>query len=246
MQVKRRIFAGATCDQIVYETNNGARAPGDKRPRMRFKDEYERAEHRRQISKRRHARTINENYGPTSLYSTLTMNSENECHDYEEARQLRDLYYRKLHRAFPEAKINIYMGQGKHTHRFHFHMLTDGIPEEFIRSKWTYGENIRIEHLREHNYYDGEDHGRDYTALANYLFDHWTPEQGKGKRYKQSMTVRPPKPEEATECLRRYSPARPPITPKGYKYIGCDYNLYGYMNFHYVIIPPKDDSRRRC
>lgn len=51
-------------------------------PRPRFKNEEEREAHRIGISRRRHARTINENYGPTSLYSTLTLDNESEVHTF--------------------------------------------------------------------------------------------------------------------------------------------------------------------
>lgn len=65
-------------------------------PRPRFKNEEEREAHRIGISRRRHARTINENYGPTSLYSTLTLDNESEVHTFSEARRIRDLYVRRL------------------------------------------------------------------------------------------------------------------------------------------------------
>lgn len=241
-RMKRRIFAGAVCDQIVYSANSGGRS-AHAEPRPRFRNEEERAEHRRLISRRYHARIINENYGPSSKYSTLTLDNDNEVHTFNEARKLRDRYYNRLKYAYPDAKIHIYMGRGKSTQRIHFHMLSDGIPEEIITALWTYGKITRVESLREHNFYNGVDCGRDYTGLANYLFDHWTEEQGGRCRYKYSRkTIRIPEPEKATECKREYSPKTPPIAPKGYKYIRCDYNKYGYMCFHYVRIPEK---RRR-
>lgn len=44
-------------------------------------------------------------------------------------------FRRRLLYAYPEAKIVIYMGRGKNTHRIHAHMLTDGVPEEAIRKQ---------------------------------------------------------------------------------------------------------------
>lgn len=62
-----------------------------------------------------------------------------------------------------------YLGRGKATQRIHMHMVSEGVPEEYIRKQWYLGSVVRIEHLREHCYYDGVDHGQDYTGLANYL-----------------------------------------------------------------------------
>ena len=51
----------------------------------------------------------------------------------------------------------MYMGRGKTTHRIHFHILCDGVPKAELRRLWTFGEVVRIDHLREHNYYNGID-----------------------------------------------------------------------------------------
>ena len=89
----------------------------DAEPRERFKTEEERERHKWLMSRRHHARIVNENYGPQSLYSTLTTDNEHEVHTFEEARRVRDNYVRRLKYAFPDAKINIYMGRGKSTAR---------------------------------------------------------------------------------------------------------------------------------
>lgn len=105
----------------------------------------------------------------------------------------------------------------------------------------------RIEHLREHNYYSGVDHGQDFTALAIYLFDHWTEEQGAGKRWKQTKTVRQPERKRPTIPKRRYSVDKPPITPKGYMLVEThesNHYLGGYLCFKYVKIPPPDEKRQ--
>lgn len=236
-RVKRRIFAGAVCDQIVYTTGDRANAK-KAAPRPRFKSEEERAEHRRLIARRHHARVINANYGPTSLYSTLTLDDAHEVHTFDDARKIRDKYYNRLKSAYPEAKLHIYMGRGENTYRIHLHMISDGIPAEKIAALWRQGTVKRIVPLKEHNYYNGVDCGQDYTGLANYLFDHWTPEQGGRNRYKCSKaTLKAPQEETPTECAREYSPDRPPIAPKGFEYVRCDFNKYGYMCFHYIRIP---------
>lgn len=242
-RVKRRTFAGAVCDQIVYNISDRADHKKSE-PRPRFKSEEEREAHKLAISKRRHARLFNENYGPTSLYGTLTFNNENEVHTFQEGRYLRDLAFRRFKYHYPKAKINIYMGRGKSTHRIHLHIVAEGIPEEAIRKLWTYGEIIRIENLREHNYYDGVDHGRDYTGLANYLFDHWTPEQG-GQRWKATRNLRKPEKEEPTLAARNYSVTRPPIAPKGYILVEAKETRFGYLYFKYVVDPAPHKKKRK-
>ena len=251
MQVKKRIFAGAVCDQVIYEAPNGVRGISKKNPRPRFKTEEERAAYNYNVARRRHALLINANFGPSSYYSTLTFNNDNEVYDYKEAKILRNKYYRKLRRTYPDAKISIYMGRGKSTARIHFHMLSDGIPPEVILKKWIWGEIRECKKFRDHNKdkITGQDHGRDYTNVANYCFDHWTEEQGKGKRYKHSSNFELPEEEEATECILQYSAAKPPKAPKGYIYSGdCFITPYGYMRFRYyqdLTLQNEDINRRR-
>ena len=118
------------------------------------------------------------------------------------------------------------------------HMLSEGVPEELIRRQWYLGSVVRIEHLKGHNYYDGVDHGQDYTGLANYLFDHWTPEQG-GHRWKPTKNLRQPERENPKEIKRQYSEQKPPRAPKGYVLVESKATRYGYLYFKYVRIPPK-------
>lgn len=156
-RVKRRTFSGVVCEQEVYNVPDRIKSLEKAEPRPRFKNEEERELHRIGISRRKHARLINENYGPTSLYSTLTLDNESEVHTFDEARRIRDLYVRRLKYHVPDAKINIYMGRGKTTFRIHFHMISEGVSEKLIRDLWGLGDVLRIEHLREHNYYNGVD-----------------------------------------------------------------------------------------
>lgn len=237
MRVKKRIFAGAVCEQEVFSVSDRTRniAKAQYKPEARTAEERE--HHNRMIARRHHERLINENFSPSSLYSTLTFDNENEVHDWDEARHIRDLYNRRLKYAYPKARICLYMGRGKNTNRIHFHMLSDGIPPEVIASQWRYGNIIKIEPLREHNYYNGIDHGRDYTGLANYLFDHWTEEQGTKHRYLATRNLKQPETENATETIRNYSPDNPPRAPKGYKLVECVQNRFGYMCFKYVLQP---------
>lgn len=226
-RIKRRIFSGVVCEQEVYTVSDRANIKKAE-PRPRFKDDEERAQHRIGISKRKHQRLVNENFSPLSLYSTLTFDDDSEVHTFSEARRIRDNYFRRLQRACPDAKIIIYMGRGKSTNRIHFHMISDGIPEETISGKWNDGSVIHIRHLREHNYYNGVDYGQDYTGLADYLFNHWTPEQG-GHRWKATRNLRQPEKEAPTLALRTYTEKKAPIAPKGYKLVEARATKWGYI-----------------
>lgn len=245
-RVKRRIDSGVVCEQIVFTVPDRTGDIKKAKPKVRFKTPEERAEHRLGISRRKHARTFNANFSPASLYTTYTMDDEHEVHTFQEAKKVRDSLYNSIRRKYPKAKIMIYMGRGKSTHRIHFHMVTDGVPEEFIREKWKAGKVLRIEHLREHNYYNGVDCGQDYTGLANYLFNHWTEEQG-GHRWKGSRgTLVKPDYEDAVEVKRNYTVDKPPRAPKGYMLVEASETKYGYLHYKYVRIPaPVKRSRKK-
>lgn len=243
-RIKRRVFSGAVCEQIVYNVGDNIQQIKESKPRVRFENEEEREHHRTEISRRRHYRNFQANFGPSSIYSTLTFDNSHEVHTFDEARRLRDNYIRRMKRACPDAVIFIYMGRGRSTHRIHFHMVSEGVPEEIIVSKWQGGKILRTEHLREHNFVDGQDRGQDYWGLANYLFDHWTPEQG-GHRWKQTSNARKPEAETPTEIKRNYSCEKPPRPPKGYMLVDAMETKYGYLYFRYVLIPPKYTRKRK-
>lgn len=243
-RVKKRIFSGCVCEQLVYNICDGADIKTAREPRPRFKDEKDRLHHRLEISRRNHARLFNENFGTESLYSTLTFSDEEEVHTFREARRLRDNFIKRLKRKYPDAVIFIYMGRGKHTHRIHFHMVSNGIPAEAIADKWGYGSILRIDHLREHNYYDGVDRGRDYTGLANYLWGHWTEEQG-GHRWKMTRNARRPEEEPPKEVKREYSEKKPPRPPKGYILVESKATRYGLLYFKYVRQPPQNRKKKK-
>ncbi len=237
-RVKKRTFSGVVCEQEVFVIPDRVKDIRKVEPHVRFRTKEEREQHKLNISRRRHTRYFNENFSPQSLYSTLTFDIEHECHEYRDVKQIRDLFVRRLKYACPNAVIFIYIGRGKSTNRFHIHMVSNGIQEETIKKKWRFGSVLRIEHLREHNYYDGIDHGQDYTGLANYLFEHWTPEQG-GHRWKQTRNAKKPDKEKPTEVKRNYSEDKPPRTPKGYILVEAKSTKYGYLYFKYVLVPPK-------
>ena len=238
--VKQRIFAGEVCDQMVYLQQEDGRGISVKNPAPRFKTEGEREEHRRKIARRNHALLINANFGPTSYFSTFTFDNENEVYEFEDAKRVRDIFWRRLRGKNPKAKLSIYMGRGKSTARIHFHVLSDGIAPEDLKACWTWGDIRECRQFRDHNIdkVTGTDHGHDYTNVANYCFDHWTIEQGKGARYKHTRNFCQPEIEMPTVCHIIYSPERPPIAPKGYIYTGDCYSTpYGYMRFRYIVNP---------
>lgn len=244
-RVKKRTFSGVVCEQEVYDIPDRIKdVRNAKPPRPRFKTEEEREQHRIGISRRKHTRLVNSNFTHNSLYSTLTLSNQFEVHAFEEAEKIRKNFMKRIKRKFPDARMMIYMGRGKSTHRIHFHMLSDGVPEEAIRQKWNLGNIIRIDHLKEHNYYDGIDCGEDYTGLANYLFDHWTPEQGR-KRWSATQNLIKPEEEAPKEIKREYTETKAPLAPKGYILVESKSTKYGYLYFKYVKKPPKKSRKNK-
>lgn len=240
---KKRIFSGPVCEQIVWSAS--ARAASARPPRPRFKSEQERAEHRRLIARRHCAQLVNSSFTPKGWFITLTFDDDNEMEYFSDARRERDNFRRRLRYRCPEARFMIFMGRGKSTNRIHFHVIAEGVTEEDIAVCWKLGSVKRMSHLREHNRTkDGADVGRDLTSLASYCFDHWTAEQG-GHYYSASRNLERPEEEEATECVREYSEAHPPLPPKGYRLVEASSTPYGYLYFRYVKIPPEPGGRRR-
>lgn len=244
-RVKKRTFSGVVCEQEVYDIPDRIKdVRNAKPPRPRFKTEEEKEQHRIGISRRKHTRLVNSNFTHNSLYSTLTLSNQFEVHTFEEAEKIRKNFMKRIKRKFPDARMMIYMGRGKSTHRIHFHMLSDSVPEEAIRQKWNLGNIIRIDHLKEHNYYDGIDYGEDYTGLANYLFDHWTPEQGR-KRWSATQNLIKPEEEAPKEIKREYTETKAPLAPKGYILVESKSTKYGYLYFKYVKKPPKKSRKNK-
>lgn len=236
-RIKKRTFAGVVCEQEVYTVSPRCQCKtSGSEPRLRFNNEAERAAHREGISRRKHARLINANFLPGNLYVTLTFNRKNECHSYAECWTLLRRYIKRIQRKYPNAKLAYYCGRGENTNRFHIHILAAGVPEGFLVSKWGYGEVEDVKQLWAHCIYDGIDHGADYTALANYLFDHWEAEQGP-HRYHHTRNFTQPEVEDYTECRRNYSAENPPKAPKGYKLVEVKTTRYGYLYFKYVKEP---------
>lgn len=247
-QMKRRIFMGAMCEQVVYNVPDGVRKVAEYDPeklrKERFEDEAAYNKFKEEISRRNHLRLFHANFSPTSIFSTLTFDDKNELHIFKEAKHVARKFIRVLKYAYPDAVIFLYMGRGGSAGRIHFHMVSEGVPVEFISQKWKYGEVKKFSNLREHNWYDGVDHGQDYTAISNYLFNHWTEEVG-GHRWIMTKNAKKPEKEEPTEVQIRggYSEKRPPIAPKGYTLVATKATNYGCCRFIYIAIPKKKPGR---
>lgn len=245
IRVRQKTVSGSVIEYKVWSWAPRGRAVSEaKLPKPRFQNDEERRQHSLLISKRKFARLINANCSPSSLKSTLTFDNRNEVHTFEEARQIRENFIRRLLYKYPDAVIFLVMGRGEHTSRIHFHMISNDIPEEYIRKQWKYGKIVEIEHLREHNWYENVDHGQDYTALANYMFEHWTEEQG-GHRWRMTKNVKQPEVEKPEEIKREYSEQKPPKAPKGYILVESKSNQYGYLYFKYIKEPPKIIRRKK-
>ena len=237
-RVKVRTFSGVICEQEVYLVSDKAAEAGNfKQPRVRFKSDEERRAHREAMARRKCVQLVNANFAPGDLYGTLTFDDAHEVHTFEEARKVRNNFIRRLQYAYPEAVIFCVMGRGETTERIHFHLIVRGIPKEAIAAAWKCGGVKRVVALRDRCVYDGVDHGADYTGLANYLFDHWTEEQG-GHHYYMTRNARRPEREEPVVCNRVYTEDKPPVM-RGYTLVEVRSNQYGYIYYKFVKEPKK-------
>ncbi len=231
MRVRRRIDAGCVCEIEIYTASDGR--CGMRRPRLRFRDAEERRRHREKIGLRNFIRMIHANYyAGRSLYSTLTFSPENEVYYFKDAKRVRENFARRMRRAYPDAKFIIVIGRGKKNQKIHMHMISDGIPAEEIRRIWADGI-VSSAPLRAHCVYDGDDHGPDWTALATYLWEHWTPEQG-GHHYYATRNHRPAEKDRVRAIRRSYTAERPPRAPAGYRLVEAEETRFGYQYFKYI------------
>ncbi len=232
-RVKKNTYSGCVCETVVFSVPERADVRKYKK-RVRFKTDEEYEEFKDSIGKRKFAQMVNANHDPSSFKGTLTFDDAHELHEFSSARLVRAVYVRRLRRMNPSAKIIIVMGRGETTSRIHFHYIINGLTETQIRRAWTWGEIVECKPLREHNRYDGVDHGRDYTALAFYYWGHWTVEQG-GHHYYATRNHVKPEAEDAVEIKREYSVERPPRAPKGYILVEAKDTPFGYVYFKFVL-----------
>lgn len=234
---KRNVYSGSVLEQEVYiiaANTKNIKAAEPKPPHCRTEEERE--AHRTAASKRRFRRMMNTNFDPLSFYVIFTIDNDHYVDNFKDADRIMNNYIRRLRTSFPDSVIVAVMGRGKNTNRIHFHAVIARADEAAIVGKWNAGKIVRIEHLREHNFYEGVDRGCDFTGLADYMFEHWTPEQG-GKRWKQTRNVRQPIKEKPKPIRRRYDVSKPPKAPDGYELTGYYETPYGYQCFTYVRKP---------
>lgn len=232
-RVKQEIYAGDVLEQMVFNVPDSVCMKKVRmRPRFKTPEEYEAFKNAEGL--KRFTRLINANFTQRSKKGTLTCDDDHECHAYDEMRSVRSAFVRRIRRRFPDAKMIIVMGCANSAKsRIHLHYIIDGVPEADIRAAWTWGKVVECESLREHNLYDGVDHGRDYKGIAAYYWKHWTPDQGRTHYYATKNLVHP-KPETAREVKRNYTVTKPPRAPKGYSLVEARETEFGYLYFKYV------------
>ena len=83
-RIKKRIFSGTICEQLVFNVSDKTRKIKEAKPRLRFKTQEEREQHKLQISRRRHARLINENMDAVEVVRCKDCEVHNNCTIEEE------------------------------------------------------------------------------------------------------------------------------------------------------------------
>lgn len=234
----KKTYSGSV---LEIELFNGAdsKAPKLKTNPEAIRTEQQRQEYNRRKSEKHFIRIVNTNFNHNAYYVTLTYNNDNLPDTYEQAQKNLDNYIRRLRRINPQAKIIGVTGYGRKGGRLHHHLIISGVAESDIIGKWCGGDIIRAETLRKNNIYNGKNHGEDFTALAAYLHAH-TPNDVKGKRWKQTKTIVQPKEDKPKKITRCYSEYKPPKAPKGYELAEVQTSEYygsGYICFKYIRTP---------
>lgn len=236
MRYKRKIYSGVVLEQEVYSARECDATAADIEKKLCPPEtpEERRAANERH-SRKRMIRNMNASFAAGGLYVTLTYDDSKLPATYGEAKRLFDNYIRRLQRKFPRIKMMGVTGRGRRSGRLHHHMVISGAFEKDIINKWGMGAVTRIEPLRAHNIYNGRDHGRDYTALAIYMFGHADEAVGEQRRrWKQTKNITQPEAEKPKEAKRNYTAQRPPMTPKGYELVEVTEGAAGYLCFKYV------------
>ncbi len=234
---KRVTHSGAVLEIEVYPVSETVRELGKSKPNpanVRTAEEKERYNNYKSL--KQFIRLVNTNFTGADYYVTLTYDDEHLPASYDEAVKNLDNYVRRLRYSNPNAKIISVTGFGSRSGRLHHHSIISGVSEGDILSKWTFGKIAKAEHLRKNNYYNGVNHGEDFTALAEYLHRH-APTEHKGKRWKQTKNIQQPIREKAKQVRRAYSTECPPKAPNGFMLVEArtsEFYKSGYMYFKYV------------
>ncbi|MBQ8780682.1 MAG: hypothetical protein IJZ72_03290 [Oscillospiraceae bacterium] len=225
---------------ISEKVGNLSRVTLENKDNIRTPEEKEK--YNRHKSCKVFVRIVCSSFTSKGFYVTLTYSDEYLPSDYQAAQKELENYIRRLKYSNPNAVIVAVTGYGKSTGRLHHHLIIEGVNEADIFKKWGKGEVVKAEHLREHNIYNGIDHGEDFTALAEYLHAH-TPSEHKGRRWKQTKNISKPYQKRKKLNSKVYSPENPPKAPEGYKLVTArpneDYSYFyksGYSYFKYVRI----------
>lgn len=236
---KRVTRSGSVCEVEYYTVSEAVRNIGRSEPEpSNVRTPEEKARYNRHKSEKHFVRLVNTNFNSSGYYVTLTYDNEHLPESYTEALRNADNYTRRLKYSNPNARIISVTGYGTISGRLHHHFIISGVSESDIISKWTFGTVAKAEKLRKHNYYNGIDHGEDFTALAVYLHRH-APEEYKGKRWKQTKSIVQPIREKAKAVHRVYTPEHPPKAPEGFMLVEAKENEFyksGYVYFKYVRI----------
>ncbi|MCM1330599.1 MAG: hypothetical protein NC253_14305 [Ruminococcus sp.] len=236
---KRVTRSGAVYEIEYYPISETVRDFKNSKPEpVNVRTDAEKERYNKHKSEKHFIRLVNTNFTSAAYYVTLTYDNEHLPESYAAAVKNLDKYIRRLRYSNPNAKIIAVTGYGRKSGRLHHHLIVSGVSEGDILGKWTFGEIAKVEHLRKNNYYNGVNHGEDYTALAVYLHRH-TPADHKGKRWKQTKTIQQPLREKAERVKRVYSPERPSKAPNGFELVEvktCEW-FNGYINFKYVRKP---------
>lgn len=239
MRCAKKTVSGAVCEIEVYSVPDGVKLTKSTVPKpQNVRTDEEKTRYNSHKSEKHFVRLVNTNFTSSAYYVTLTYDNEHLPQGYTEAVKNLDNYIRRLRYSNPHAKIVAVTGYGSRSGRLHHHLIVSGVSEGDILGKWLLGDIAKVEHLRKDNYYNGVNHGEDFTTLAVYLHQH-TPAEHKGKRWKQTKNIQQPVQEKAKQIKRAYSEVCPPKIPKGFALVEvktCEF-FNGYICFKYVRVP---------
>lgn len=234
---KRITRSGAVYEVELYPVSETVRDLSKSKPEpANIRTDEEKEQYNRHKSEKHFVRVVNTNFTSRAYYVTLTYSNEHLPESYSAALRNIDNYTRRLKYSNPNAIIISVTGYGSRSGRLHHHLIISGVAESDITGKWDLGDIAKTEHLRKDNYYNGVNHGEDFTALAVYLHGH-APKEHKGKRWKQTKSIQQPVQDKAKPIKRVYSTEHPPKALKGYILVESrtsNYYKSGYMYFKYV------------
>ena len=237
MNCMREIRSGAVLEREYYAVTDAPRNIGKSKPKpQNIRTPEEKEIYNRRKSEKQFARVVCSSFTSNDYYVTLTYDDEHLPKSYKQALDDMRNYIRRLKYSNPNARIVGVVGYGKKTGQLHLHLIIGGVCESDIISKWNGGKIAKVEKLRQHNIYNGVDHGEDFTALAVYLHKH-TPDSYKGRRWRQTKNLQQPIIKRAREVKREYTEKKPPKAPAGFMLVDVTSSEYfpnGYICFKYV------------